>query len=62
MIDVFIIGGGGGLEIYESLKLWYFEVIVKWMGVWYEDMLFFDDERFNFEVESVGVMMKFVGR
>ncbi|KAK4652335.1 hypothetical protein QC762_610230 [Podospora pseudocomata] len=62
VIDVFTTGGGGGLEIYESSKLRHFEVIAKRTGVRYEDMLFFDDERPNFEVESVGVTMKLVGR
>ncbi|KAK3984343.1 magnesium-dependent phosphatase 1 [Cladorrhinum sp. PSN332] len=51
----------GGLEIYEGTKLRHFEVIAKRTGVKYEDMLFFDDERPNFEVESVGVTMKLIG-
>ncbi|KAK4224066.1 putative magnesium-dependent phosphatase 1 [Podospora fimiseda] len=55
-IDVF----DGGLEIYEGTKLRHFEVIAKRTGVKYEDMLFFDDERPNFEVESVGVMMMLI--
>ncbi|KAK0667830.1 putative magnesium-dependent phosphatase 1 [Cercophora samala] len=62
VIDVFTTGGGGGLEIYESSKLRHFEVIARRTGVRYEDMLFFDDERPNLEVESVGVTMKLVGR
>ncbi|KAK4463222.1 acid phosphatase-domain-containing protein [Cladorrhinum samala] len=56
-IDVF----DGGLEIYEGTKLRHFEVIARRTGVQYTDMLFFDDERPNFEVESLGVTMKLIG-
>ncbi|KAK4183636.1 acid phosphatase-domain-containing protein [Podospora australis] len=57
-IDVFT--GGGGMEIYEGTKLRHFEVIAKRTGVPFDQMLFFDDERPNFEVESLGVTMKLV--
>ncbi|KAK4208160.1 magnesium-dependent phosphatase-1 [Rhypophila decipiens] len=51
----------GGLEIYEGTKLRHFEVIGKRMGIPFNEMLFFDDERPNFEVESLGVTMRLVG-
>ncbi|GAB1316527.1 Magnesium-dependent phosphatase-like protein [Madurella fahalii] len=49
-----------GLEIYEGTKLRHFEVIQKRTGIPFRDMLFFDDERPNFEVESLGVTMRLV--
>jgi magnesium-dependent phosphatase 1 len=56
IIEVF----DGGLEIYEGTKLRHFEVISRRTGIPYEQMLFFDDERPNREVEKVGVTMKLV--
>lgn len=50
----------GGLEIYEGTKLRHFEVISRRTGIKYEDMLFFDDERPNREVERLGVTMRLV--
>lgn len=50
----------GGLEIYEGTKLRHFEVISKRTGIPYEEMLFFDDERPNREVEKLGVTMRLV--
>ncbi|KAK3486153.1 acid phosphatase-domain-containing protein [Neurospora hispaniola] len=50
----------GGLEIYEGTKLRHFEVIQKRTGIPYEEMLFFDDERPNLEVERVGVTMQLI--
>ncbi|KAK3338042.1 acid phosphatase-domain-containing protein [Neurospora tetraspora] len=50
----------GGLEIYEGTKLRHFEVIQRRMGIPYEEMLFFDDERPNLEVERVGVTMQLI--
>lgn len=50
-----------GLEIYEGTKLRHFEVIGKRTGIPFTEMLFFDDERPNFEVESLGVTMRLVG-
>ncbi|KAM7201783.1 magnesium-dependent phosphatase [Naviculisporaceae sp. PSN 640] len=50
-----------GLEIYEGTKLRHFEVIGKRTGIPFNEMLFFDDERPNFEVESLGVTMRLVG-
>ncbi len=49
-----------GLEIYEGTKLRHFEVISKRAGIPCEDMLFFDDERPNREVEKMGVTMRLV--
>lgn len=49
-----------GLEIYEGTKLRHFEVIQKRTGIPFRDMLFFDDERPNLEVESLGVTMRLV--
>lgn len=51
----------GGLEIYEGTKLRHFEVIGKRTGIPFTEMLFFDDERPNFEVENLGVTMRLVG-
>lgn len=45
------------LEIYPGSKIRHFEKIRKATGVKYEDMLFFDDEARNREVESLGVTM-----
>ncbi|KAK1783017.1 magnesium-dependent phosphatase-1 [Copromyces sp. CBS 386.78] len=50
----------GGLEIYEGTKLRHFEVIQRRTGIPYEEMLFFDDERPNLEVEKVGVTMQLI--
>ncbi|KAK3398387.1 acid phosphatase-domain-containing protein [Sordaria brevicollis] len=50
----------GGLEIYEGTKLRHFEVIQRRTGIPYEEMLFFDDERPNLEVERVGVTMQLI--
>lgn len=55
-IDLF----DGGLEIYEGTKLRHFEVIQRRTGIPYEEMLFFDDERPNLEVERVGVTMQLI--
>ncbi|KAK4233706.1 magnesium-dependent phosphatase-1 [Achaetomium macrosporum] len=49
-----------GLEIYEGTKLRHFEVIAKRTGIPFSQMLFFDDERPNLEVESLGVTMRLV--
>ncbi|KAL2018662.1 hypothetical protein VTK56DRAFT_497 [Thermocarpiscus australiensis] len=49
-----------GLEIYEGTKLRHFEVLAKRTGIPYSQMLFFDDERPNLEVESLGVTMRLV--
>ncbi|KAK4141792.1 magnesium-dependent phosphatase-1 [Dichotomopilus funicola] len=49
-----------GLEIYEGTKLRHFEVLAKRTGIPYSQMLFFDDERPNLEVESVGVTMRLI--
>ncbi|KAK3687892.1 acid phosphatase-domain-containing protein [Podospora appendiculata] len=49
-----------GLEIYEGTKLRHFEAISRRTGVPFEEMLFFDDERPNFEVERLGVTMHLV--
>lgn len=53
VFDVFDVG----LEIYLSSKIKYFEVIYKCIGIKYEDMLFFDDEVRNWDMEFLGVMM-----
>jgi magnesium-dependent phosphatase 1 len=50
----------GGLEIYEGTKLRHFEVISRRTGIPYEQMLFFDDERPNREVETLGVTMRLI--
>ncbi|KAK0643752.1 acid phosphatase-domain-containing protein [Cercophora newfieldiana] len=50
----------GGLEIYEGTKLHHFEVISRRTGIPYDQMLFFDDERPNREVEKLGVTMRLV--
>ena len=51
----------GGLEIYEGTKLHHFDAIEKRTGIPYTEMLFFDDEWPNIEVETLGVTMKLVG-
>ncbi|KAK3939019.1 acid phosphatase-domain-containing protein [Diplogelasinospora grovesii] len=64
-------GGGGkgkkaidlfdaGLEIYPRTKLRHFEAICRRTGIPYTEMLFFDDERPNYEVETLGVTMRLV--
>jgi len=55
-IDVF----DAGLEIYEGTKLRHFEVLARRTGIPYDEMLFFDDERPNREVEQLGVTMRLV--
>ncbi|KAK3294164.1 magnesium-dependent phosphatase-1 [Chaetomium fimeti] len=49
-----------GLEIYEGSKLRHFEVLAKRTGIPFSQMLFFDDERPNLEVESLGVTMRLI--
>ena len=49
-----------GLEIYEGTKLRHFEVLAKRTGIPFSEMLFFDDERPNLEVESLGVTMRLI--
>jgi magnesium-dependent phosphatase 1 len=49
-----------GLEIYEGTKLRHFEVLAKRTGIPFGEMLFFDDERPNLEVESLGVTMRLI--
>ncbi|KAH6855915.1 magnesium-dependent phosphatase-1 [Chaetomium sp. MPI-CAGE-AT-0009] len=49
-----------GLEIYEGSKLRHFEVLAKRTGIPFSEMLFFDDERPNLEVESLGVTMRLI--
>jgi len=48
------------MEIYPGSKLRHMKSIQEKTGVAYRDMLFFDDERRNKEVESLGVMMRLV--
>ncbi|KAL1842336.1 hypothetical protein VTJ49DRAFT_5504 [Mycothermus thermophilus] len=57
VIDAF---SSGGLEIYETSKIRHFEVIARRTGVAFTDMLFFDDERPNLEVETLGVTMRLI--
>jgi magnesium-dependent phosphatase 1 len=49
-----------GLEIYEGSKLRHFEVLAKRTGIAFSEMLFFDDERPNLEVEKLGVTMRLI--
>lgn len=48
------------MEIHPGSKLAHFRDIHRKTGIPYEQMLFFDDEHRNFEVESVGVTMQFI--
>ncbi|AFR96825.2 magnesium-dependent phosphatase-1 [Cryptococcus neoformans C23] len=48
------------MEIYPGSKLKHFREIHRKTGIPYEQMLFFDDEHRNFEVESLGVTMQLV--
>jgi magnesium-dependent phosphatase 1 len=49
-----------GLEIYPSSKIRHFEAIARRTGVSFAEMLFFDDESRNRDVESLGVTMQLV--
>ncbi|CAE6508990.1 unnamed protein product [Rhizoctonia solani] len=48
------------LEIYPGSKLRHFKALNRKTGIPYEEMLFFDDEVRNKEVESLGVAMQLV--
>ncbi|WRT68743.1 magnesium-dependent phosphatase-1 [Kwoniella shivajii] len=48
------------MEIYPGSKLKHFKEIHRKTGIPYEQMLFFDDEHRNYEVESLGVTMQLV--
>ncbi|GMK57642.1 hypothetical protein CspeluHIS016_0404760 [Cutaneotrichosporon spelunceum] len=48
------------MEIYPGSKLRHFREIHRATGIPYEQMLFFDDEHRNFEVERLGVTMVLV--
>jgi len=50
------------LEIYPGSKITHFVKLQKATGLRYEDMLFFDDESRNKNVESLGVHMQLVSR
>lgn len=50
------------LQIYPGNKTTHFERIHKDSGIEYEEMLFFDDESRNKNVEVLGVTMKLVPR
>lgn len=50
------------LQIYPGNKTTHFERIRRDSGIEYEDMLFFDDESRNKNVEVLGVTMKLVPR
>lgn len=50
------------LEIYPGSKITHFVRLQKATGLKYEDMLFFDDESRNRNVESLGVHMQLVRR
>jgi magnesium-dependent phosphatase 1 len=52
-LDVF----DGGMEIYPGSKIRHMEALSKRTGVPYAEMLFFDDESRNREVEQLGVTM-----
>ncbi|PKS07325.1 hypothetical protein jhhlp_005927 [Lomentospora prolificans] len=46
-----------GLEIYPGSKIRHFETLHRKTGIAYDEMLFFDDESRNRDVESLGVTM-----
>jgi len=48
------------MEIYPGNKITHFNKIQKATGLRFEDMLFFDDESRNKNVESLGVHMQLV--
>ncbi|TIB34833.1 hypothetical protein E3P86_02772 [Wallemia ichthyophaga] len=48
-------------EVYPGSKVKHFQKLAKKSGFAYEDMLFFDDESRNKEVESLGVTFQLVG-
>lgn len=48
------------LQIYPGTKTTHFERLYKESGIEYEDMLFFDDESRNKNVEVLGVVMQLV--
>jgi magnesium-dependent phosphatase 1 len=50
----------GGLEIYPSSKIRHMEALAKKTGIPYSEILFFDDESRNRDVESLGVTMRLV--
>lgn len=50
------------LQIYPGSKTTHFERLHRDSGIEYEDMLFFDDESRNKNVEVLGVTMKLVPR
>ncbi|CAK9784786.1 unnamed protein product [Cutaneotrichosporon oleaginosum] len=50
------------MEIYPGSKLRHFREIHRKTGIPYEQMLFFDDEHRNFEVEQLGVTMVLITR
>ncbi|KAL2177791.1 acid phosphatase-domain-containing protein [Thermothelomyces heterothallicus CBS 202.75] len=56
VIDAF----DAGLEIYEGTKLRHFQALADRTGIPYNQMLFFDDERPNLEVERLGVTMRLI--
>ncbi|KAK3379667.1 acid phosphatase-domain-containing protein [Lasiosphaeria ovina] len=53
VIEVF----DAGLEIYEGSKVRHFEALFRRTGIAFTEMLFFDDERPNRVVETLGVTM-----
>lgn len=50
----------GGMEIYPGSKIRHMEALSKKTGIPCSEMLFFDDESRNFEVEALGVTMALV--
>jgi magnesium-dependent phosphatase 1 len=50
----------GGMEIYPGAKIPHMQALARRNGVAFEDMLFFDDESRNKEVERLGVTMQLV--